>query len=115
MKLQTFLLTVLLLNTAAAVAAQTLSPPNTDFQVWNETTVAFPILKKENKGGKKVDRISLLLLGTLRLGQNRLFPVDERIGFGFDLRLNNNFAFTPSYLYRQVEPGRGRSATEHEI
>jgi uncharacterized protein DUF2490 len=114
MRLRTFLLTVFLFNTAA-IAAQTPTTPNNDFQVWNETTVAFPIVKKEGRYAKSVDRVSLLLLGTLRFGQNRLFPVDERIGFGFDFKLSNYFTFTPSYLYRHVEPGRGRNATEHEI
>jgi hypothetical protein len=100
---------------ATSIAAQTSPPPDHDFQVWNETTIAFPIVKKTDAKGRTTDRISFLLLGTLRLGQNRLFPVDERIGAGFDIKLNNNFTFTPSYLYRHTEAGRGREATEHQI
>ena len=102
------------LSAMFCVSAQSL-PPTRDFQVWNETAIAFPLIRTKDEKGKVTDRVSFLLLGVLRLGQNRLVPVDERIGFAFDIRVNKNFTFTPSYLYRHVEPGRGRHGTEHEI
>ncbi len=89
--------------------------PHTDFQIWNETTFVKPILKTKDKKGKDVARLSLLFFGTIRLGQNRAYPVDRRVGAGFDLRLNENFSITPTYLYRGGEPGRGRDEFEHRI
>ncbi|MDM7921976.1 MAG: DUF2490 domain-containing protein, partial [Pyrinomonadaceae bacterium] len=50
-----------------------------------------------------------------RLGQNRLFPVDRRIGVGIDLRINNSFSFSPSYYYRSGEDTRNRRDTEHRV
>lgn len=99
-----------LLNLAAT--AQT---PVTDFQIWNETTLIKPITKTKDGKGKEVPRLSILFFGTLRLGQNRAYPVDRRVGAGFDLRLNDNFSITPTYLYRSGEPGRGRDEFEHRI
>lgn len=86
-----------------------------DFQVWNETTLVFPVLSTKDKQGKKVDRLSLLTFGVLRLGQNRLHPVDARVGAGFDLRLNKYFNFTPTYLYRRGEAVRDRKEFEHRL
>lgn len=89
--------------------------PVKDFQIWNETTFVKPILKTKDKKGKNVARLSLIFFGTLRLGQNRAYPVDRRIGAGFELRLNENFTLAPTYLYRGGEPGRGRDEFEHRI
>jgi hypothetical protein len=89
--------------------------PETDFQIWNETTFVKPILKTKDSKGKDVARLSLLFFGTLRLGQNRAFPVDKRVGTGFELRLNDSFTFTPTYLYRSGNPGRNLKEYEHRI
>jgi hypothetical protein len=89
--------------------------PETDFQVWNETIFSLPVLQTKDAKGKSVDRLSLLLVASLRLGQNRLAPVDERIGGGFDLLLNKNFNFAPTYVYVATQPGRGRRDFEHRI
>ena len=89
--------------------------PHTDFQLWNETTFVKPILKTKDKKGEDVSRLSVLIFGTLRLGQNRTYPVDRRIGAGFDLRLNENFSISPTYVYRGGEPGRGQDEFEHRI
>ena len=86
-----------------------------DFQVWNETTLVFPVLKTKDEQGKDVDRLSLLTFGTLRLGQNRLYPVDARVGAGFDLRLNKYFNFSPTYVYRRGEALRDRREYEHRL
>jgi hypothetical protein len=89
--------------------------PETDFQLWNETTFVKPVLKTIDSKGKDVARLSLLFFGTLRLGQNRAVPVDKRVGTGFELRLNDSFTFTPTYLYRSANPGRNIKEYEHRI
>ena len=89
--------------------------PETDFQIWNETTFVKPVLKTKDSKGKDVARLSLLFFGTLRLGQNRAFPVDKRVGTGFELRLNDNFTLAPTYLYRSANPGRNSKEYEHRI
>lgn len=89
--------------------------PETDFQIWNETTFVKPVLKTKDSKVKDVARLSLLFFGTLRLGQNRAFPVDKRVGTGFELRLNDSFTFTPTYLYRSANPGRNVKEYEHRI
>lgn len=111
MKFQIFLIVIVLFPCVIAAA----QVPETDFEIWNETTIAFPVIKQKDKTGKQFDRFSFLLLGTLRLGQNRAYPVDERIGAGFEIKLNKAFTFTPSYLYRGVQPGRRLRAFEHQL
>lgn len=96
---------------ADAASAQASS----DFQVWNETQLVFPILKTRDRDGKDVDRLSVITLGTLRLGQNRLYPVDARVGAGFDLRVNRYFYFSPTYVYRRGEALRDREEYEHRL
>jgi hypothetical protein len=96
-----------------AVAQEEL--PDSDFQVWNETKVVVPLRKEVDSEGKSFNRVSFLLLGTLRLGQNRLYPVDKRIGAGLDIRLNKNFSISPTYYYRSGEELRGRRDSEHRL
>lgn len=110
------LLLILLITVSSSIAAFPQSTlPDSDFQVWNETTLAFPVIKSKDKNGKTVDQLSLLLFGVLRLGQNRLYPVDKRIGVGFDARINGNFSFSPTYLYRAGQPFRNRNEYEHRL
>ena len=106
-----FLLLVAVLTLPFAVDAQ---DPG-DFQVWNETTLVFPVLKEKDESGKEVDKLSLLTFGTLRLGQNRLYPVEARVGAGFDLRLNKYLSFSPTYVYRRGEALRNRKEFEHRL
>lgn len=89
--------------------------PETDFQVWNETSFSLPVIKAKDDKGKEFDRLSLLLITSLRFGQNRLALTDERIGGGFDLVLNKHFNFSPTYLYIGAQPGRGRKEFEHRL
>jgi hypothetical protein len=102
-----------LLLTMGAVA-QT-SESDSDFQVWNETKLVIPIKFDEDENGKRTDKVSFVLMGALRLGQNRLFPVERRVGLGLDIRLNNNFSLSPSYYYRNGEELRNRRDSEHRI
>src|SRR5215204_3473912 len=96
----------------SAAQAQT---PKTDFQIWNETNFVLPVIRSKDEHGKSVDRLSLLLLTNLRLGQNRATPVDERIGIGLEIPLNKYFTFAPAYLYVATQPGRFRREFEHRI
>lgn len=97
----------------ASLAAK--AQDDTDFQIWNETTLVFPVVKEKDKSGKESDKLSLLVLGVLRLGQNRLFPVDARVGAGFDLKLNKYWSFTPTYVYRRGEAVRNAKEFEHRL
>ena len=96
-----------------AANAQTL--PDSDFQVWNETALVVPVVKERDKAGKESDRLSLLFFGSIRLGQNRMYPADVRVGTGFDLKLNKYWSFSPTYLYRRGEPIRARKEYEHRL
>ncbi len=101
---------VFLLHTLSS--GQSTTPDPTDFQVWSETTVSVPVVRDD----KNDARVSFLMLGTIRLGQNRLYPVDRRIGAGFDWRINTYLNFSPTYLYRYGRSRRDRPADfEHRI
>ena len=113
MKLNLCYLLLFVVFSISAVAQSTV--PETDFQVWNETTFSLPVVKAKDDKGKSFDRLSLLLITSLRFGQNRLALVDERIGGGFDLVLNKHFNVTPTYLYIAGQPGRGRKEFEHRL
>lgn len=99
-----------LLNSADAQ-----TQPDSDFQVWNETSLIFPVVKTKDAAGKESDKLSLIVFGGLRLGQNRLFPVDARVGTGFDLKLNKYWSFSPTYVYRRGEALRNRKEFEHRL
>jgi len=99
---------------SVSVFSQTV-PINDDFQIWNETSIAFPILKAKDKKGKEFDRLTFLINGTLRFGRNASRPVDERIGFGLSYRFNKYLSFAPDYLYRAVQPYQGVSQFEHRV
>ena len=105
-------LSVVIIFLVPATIAQT---PETDFQVWNETTFVLPVLKVKDDEGKSLDRLSLLLITSLRLGQNRLAFVDERIGGGVDVAINKNWNVSPTYLYIAAQPGRSRRDFEHRV
>lgn len=114
MKFQLLIFAIAILLPVSSVFSQS-TVPETDFQIWNETTVSIPVIQRKDNKGKEFERLAVFFFGTLRLGQNRAAPVDERIGAGFDLALNNAFTFSPSYLYRAEQPGRGLMAFEHRI
>ncbi len=88
---------------------------NDDVQFWNETTVSFPLIKAEDKNGKKSIKLSGSIIGTLRLGQNVRRFVDERIGFGLDYKINKYFSLSPSYIYAAAQPVRNRNDFEHRV
>lgn len=87
----------------------------TDFQIWNETTFVLPVKKATDEKDKSFDRLSLLLITSLRLGQNRLAFVDERIGGGLDIGINRSWNLSPTYLYIAGQPFRFRREYEHRV
>src|SRR5215207_7655349 len=115
MRLPKPFLTLLFIVVAATAIQGQSSPPETDFQIWHETQFILPVVRGKDEKGKEFDRLSLLFIANLRLGQNRLAPVDERIGGGFDLVLNKNWNVTPTYLYIAGQPARGRREFEHRL
>jgi hypothetical protein len=115
MKFHLLIIAIALFLCAPDATAQTGPVPETDFQIWNDTTVTIPVIQQKDKKGKEFDRLAIFFTGTLRLGQNRATLVDERIGAGLDLALNHAFTFSPNYLYRAEQPGPGRKAFEHRI
>lgn len=106
--LKLFFLTALF---SFAAFSQT-APPESDFQFWNETQLQIPLVKTKDNKGKEVEKITLFINGTLRVGENYKRFVDERIGFGFDFKINKYLTLTPSYLYRAEQPFGNRKAYE---
>lgn len=87
-------------------------PPRNDSQFWNETQFIIPLKKEKDEKGKEFDRIALNVTTTLRVGRNWTYLVDERIGFGFDFKVNKYLTLAPSYLYRADQPYVGKSERE---
>lgn len=110
MKKINFLPVIFFLLFFSAANSQT-TPPKDDVQFWSDAQISFPL----DKLGKPFDRLSFSLLGTLRVGGNVSRPVDERIGFAFDYKINNYVSFSPSYLYRAGQPFKGRKEFEHRV
>ena len=88
------------------------APIRNDFQIWNDTSITFPVKKSTDKNGKSFDRLTFSINGTLRFGRNASRPVDERIGFAFNYRLNKFISFTPDVLYRGQQPYKGSRGFE---
>lgn len=84
----------------------------TEFNIWNETSITFPLLKDTDKSGKEFERMNLTFLGTLRLGRDSLRPIDERIGVGINYRLNKYVSLAPDIFYRNSQPVPGNNSIE---
>lgn len=91
------------------------TPPERDFQSWNDIQISFPLIKTKDKNGKEVERLSFFVSGTLRFGQNISRFADERSGAGFDIFVNKYVSLSPSYLYRAGQPFAGRKEYEHRL
>lgn len=107
------LITISLLTTAGVFSQNT--PPITDVQVWNETTVTVPLIKKKDSKGKETEKLSVFFNGVLRVGRNVSHFVDERVGFGFEYKFNKYVSFTPAYLYVAAQPFQGRRDFESRL
>lgn len=111
MKLSIFFVILLF---SSSFFSQTVSPRN-DTQFWNETQLIVPLIKAKDSNNKEFDRVSLLINGTMRVGQNWQQLVDERIGFGFDFKVNKFLTLSPAYLYRADQPYQGKSERESRL
>lgn len=100
---------------ALACTAFTQEPDEGDIQFWNETKVYFPSIKITDDEGKEQKFISPHVMGTIRIGQDLKHFVNERIGFGFDIRLNDYFKFTPSYYYIAEQAVKNSKSLEHRV
>ena len=89
--------------------------PETDFQIWNETQLIFPIVKEKDSQGKQTEKVLFFITGNLRFGRKLPRLVDERIGFGFDFKVNKYVTLTPSYLYRAGQPFQGSKEYENRL
>lgn len=103
---------LILMVSSAAISGQ---ERDTDFQVWNETVIQIPVVKGVDREKKEIDKLSVLVFGNLRFGQNRLYLTDARIGAGFDYRINRHLSFSPTYLYSRSETVRNSKAYEHRV
>ncbi len=103
----------LALSTITAFAQSTSG--QRDFQVWSETVVTIPLVKKRDANDKEYKDLSLLLIGSIRLGRNKLYPVDERLGIGFEKRINKFVSIAPTYIYKYAEQFLGRKDLEHRV
>lgn len=107
---------VLALTCVLSVAVVAQTPPEDDVQFWNETSVTFPLVKVTDDSGKKTTKLEGFISGNLRIGQNIQKFTDERIGFGFNYKINKYFTASTSYLYAAEQPYEGaRNGYEHRL
>jgi len=83
-------------------------PIGNDIQIWNDTSVSFPLIKSKDKKGEEFDKLSFSINGLLRFGRNVSRPVDERIGVGFNYRINKYVSLVPDIVYRGAQPFKGQ-------
>lgn len=108
-----FLLTVCFSLTTAL--SQTPEADRVDNQFWHETQMDFSLKKTNDDSGETIDKLSFFLNGNLRAGSNISRFEDERIGFGFNYKLNKHVSFTPSYLYIAQQPASGGRRYESRL
>lgn len=106
-----FLLSIILFINCNFIYSQAI-PPRNDSQFWNENQIIIPLKIDKDAKGKEFDRITLNLTTTLRIGRNWQHLVDERIGFGFDFKINKYLTISPGYVYRADQPYVGKSERE---
>lgn len=87
-------------------------PIRSDFQIWNDTSVSIPLKESTDKNGKKFERMAVSINGVVRIGRNASRPVDERIGLGFNYRLNKYVSFAPDFFYHITQPAKNRNNYE---
>ncbi len=90
-------------------------PDEGDIQFWNETKVYFASIDRTDKNGEKKKFISPHFMGTIRIGQDLRHFVNERVGFGVDIALNDYFKFTPSYYYVAEQKIKNAKEIEHRL
>lgn len=90
-------------------------PNEGDIQFWNETKIYFKSIKKKDNNGEDQKFVTPFVMGSVRIGQDVRHFVNERVGFGFDVRLNKYFKVTPSYYYIADQPTKNKKAFEHRL
>jgi hypothetical protein len=76
----------------------------TEGQLWTNTDFVFGLKKGKDANGKEFDKISLVLGGILRFGNNVSRKVDERIYATLDFRVNKFLNITTGYLHQKSTP-----------
>ncbi len=94
--------------------AQTSAPDRLDNQLWHETQLVVPLVKKD-ESGKTIEKLSLFVNGSLRFGRNISRLTDKRIGFGFHYQHNKYISFTPSYIYIAPQSAAGAKVYESRL
>lgn len=100
-----------LLLCLAPAFAQAPAVDTTDNQVWNETQIILPLVRK-NEGTEK---LSFFVNGNLRFGRDVRHLIDERVGFGFIYKHNKYISITPSYIYIAQQPAPGQKLYESRL
>jgi hypothetical protein len=83
-----------------SVFSQTATLPTNDFQFWSDVQLNFPLKKIKDKQGREIDKLSLFINGTFRIGKKLEKTTDERFGIGLEIKVNKFLSLAPSYLYR---------------
>jgi Protein of unknown function (DUF2490) len=83
----------------------------TEGQLWTNADFVIGLKKGKDVKGKEFDKISLILTGILRFGNNISREVDDRASAIFDFRVNKFFNITSGYLHQKSAPFR-RSRNE---
>ena len=96
------LLVGIILVCATHAAAQTSRVPETDNQSWNDLQITIPLSKK----------VDVQTQTTIRLGDNATQTADQRLGFGFVIKVNKYLSFNPFYFHREARPPNGRHERE---
>jgi len=99
----------------ASLAFSQNAPLEKDSQMWNDVSVAVPLIKEKDKKGNEFNRLTFLVNGTLRIGRGISRPIDERFGFGFNYRVNRFVSLVPDYVYRFSQPFPGRTNYENRL
>lgn len=97
----------LLVFICAALTGLAQSSDNNDIQFWSDTQITFPVIKKKDSAGKETEKLSFFINGHLRFGKNVSRFTDERVGFGFNYKVNKHITLTPSYLFIAHQPPFG--------
>ena len=111
MKNLSFLKLVILLIFVGQAFSQDIAN-ETEFNIWNDTSVTIPIIKEKDERGKEFDRLNFSVFGTLRFGRDNLRPVDERIGVAINYRINKYVSLAPDVFYRESQPVPGSNSIE---
>ncbi len=76
----------------------------TEGQLWTNADLVVGLKKSKDSKGKQFDRISLVVTGVLRFGNNVSRVIDDRIGVSLDFRFNKFFDLAAGYLHQKSSP-----------